>query len=191
MGRELVRILNISSADFVVEDLGLHVPRGGSSRPAYADSVRRSKSLRDLAGMYKIVPIMEASVPVWPFIKEQPRPQPEPSPPAASFSPEAAAEALASIKEIERSLRDTLEELRSRPSAPPADVLAAHVHAISQRGGIPLNLPGGEDPSSTPMFLPSKIVPDAKADIRSKDENVDKADLDDGIASLRKLRKKK
>ncbi|KKL85933.1 hypothetical protein LCGC14_1949770, partial [marine sediment metagenome] len=123
----------------------------------------------------------EKSVPVWPFIKSVPVKN---VPPPGSISDSRELEGLLSSV---RGIESALKELLQRPSPAPADVLAAHVHAIRQRGGIP----SGPDPADDPMFIPSQIIPtDLEANIQAYEGEVEKDDFNEGAEALRRVRGK-
>ena len=104
-------------------------------------------------------------MPVWPFNKPEPR---EEEPPK---------EDIGGLRRDVKAIKDMLSELLSRPSSPPADVVAAHLQVAQERrklletGKLPL---APEDP----MFVPSTILPDdAEAVIKTEESEVEKDDF--------------
>jgi hypothetical protein len=178
------KIINEACADVTVEDLRVHLPGRGSWSIVLAASLEASKDFGKVRHLVRLEPVRdERKMPVWPFIKA---PEPEPARIPAPGKPVELDELVRSVRGIEQALK----ELLLRPSPAPADVVAAHVHAIGQRGGIPAGLPGA-DPSDDPMFIPSKIVPDsAEADIQVREGEVRKDDFDAAAAALRRARKR-
>lgn len=178
------KIINLIASSVTLEDLRIHLPGKGSWAIVHAASADASKDLRDNRHLVKLVPFQtEAPMRVWPFIKAPPKALP----PKPAVSPRELRELFQSVRGIETAL----QELLLRPSPAPADVLAAHVHAIKQRGGIPPGLPGGPDPADDPMFIPSQIIPaDMDADIQAHEGEVQKDDFQEGMDALRRVRKK-
>jgi hypothetical protein len=180
------KITNRIASSVVIEDLKVYLPGKGSWTIVLAASAEASKDLRENRHLVKLESIQtENPMPVWPFIKSPPPkrvPSPEPDP-----GPRELKELLQSV----RGIQTALQELLLRPSPAPADVLAAHVQAIQQRGGIPPGLPGGPDPSEDPLFIPSQIIPkDTDADIQAREGKVQKDNFDEGANALKRARGK-
>lgn len=180
------RIVNQIASGVTLEDLRVHLPGKGSWAVVHAASADASKDLRENRHLVELKPFRtERSMPVWPFIKSPPTGKALLSKP--SLNPQEMEKLLQSVQGIEAAL----QELLGRPSPVPASVLAAHVHAIRQRGGIPPGLPGGPDPADDPMFIPSRIVPTGmEADIQAQEGEVRKDDFQEGADALREARKK-
>ena len=180
------KITNLISSGVVLEDLKVHLPGKGSWIIVHAASADASEDLRKNRHLVKLEAIyIRKPMPVWPFIKSVPTKNTLPLGPI--HDSQELGKLLSSVRGIEAALR----ELLLRPSPAPADVLAAHVHAIRQRGGIPSGLPGGSDPADDPIFIPSQIVPtDLDADIRSHEGEVKKDDFDEAADALRRVRGK-
>lgn len=130
-------------------------------------------------------------MPFWPFLSTPKReapvrpPDPEPRP----------ADELQEIKKHVAGIETALRQLLERPPPAHPEVLAAHVRALASRPDVPAGLPGGPrlpgpGADSEPMFIPSQIVPDAaSARIKVREGEVEKDDLEDGVAALRRARK--
>jgi len=174
------KIINQTYADVMIEDLRIHLPGKGSWSYVFAASLEASKDFKKVCHFVKLEPVrIERQMPIWPFVKAPRAPDPEPPKKSVELK-----ELIESVRRIERALQDLL----TRPSPPPADVVAAHVHAIGQRG-IPVGLPGA--PLDDPVFIPSKIIPDgADADIKIREGEVQKDDFDAAANALKKARKK-
>jgi hypothetical protein len=101
-----------------------------------------------------------------------------------------SVEELQAIRDSTRGIESMLRELLTRPSPASADVVAAHVHAIGQRGGIPEGLVQSDAPDH-PMFIPSKIMTGStETEIKARTGEVRKDDFDAGMDALRKARRK-
>lgn len=170
-----------------VPDMGIRlVGRWSTITVSYA-AAAASSDLKE-AVRERRVSVLEpgsSNMRIWPFAKtvNLPEPVPEESPPpAAPADPE--------LLRVLRSIDGKLGDLLQRPSAPPAEVVAAHVAALSASVAsgrpVPSGLPGAPHPS----FIPSEIVPkDVKvsSDIKVRTDQVD-VDVGESTAALKKLR---
>lgn len=131
---------------------------------------------------------------VWPLARPVELGKPEKAPlpaPVPDLSPRSADPEMLRLL---GSIDEKLGQLLQRPSAPPAEVVAAHVRAlgaaVSAGAPVPQGLPGAPHPK----FIPSTIMSDEvkSADIKVKTEEVS-ADVDVGgsTAALRNMRRPK
>jgi hypothetical protein len=172
------RIINISNISVVIEDIRVYLPGKGDSDIVNTELVNRSKDFRDVRSLVRVEEIKtDKSMPVWPFHKSLPKLK------------EAPQEDTGSIKEDVRIIKELLTKLLSRPSAPPAEVVAAHMRVAQERqellkaGTLPL-------PMQDPMFVPSSIIPDdAEAVIKTKETEITKDDFDGNVEALKKALK--
>lgn len=188
------RITNLINGDVVIEDLGIRLPGKGSYRDVPIEAVAASRDLPLHARFVKITDVYGSGdpgrpkkMPFWPFIKTM-EPGPDPGPPPSRD--------LSGLQRSLSNIEGYLRELLERPAPPHPEVLAAHLRSIGSRTDVPDGLPGAPNLPGTgsgdhPMFVPSSIVPkEAKAKIKVREEAVDKDDLDDGVAALRRARGK-
>ena len=176
-----------------VPDMGIRLVGRWSTVTVSYVAAAASSDLKE-AVRARRVSVLEAgrlSMRIWPLSKSVPLPDPSPEPDPPPASRAADPELLRVLKSIDSKLGDLL----LRPSAPPAEVVAAHVAAhvaalsssVAAGRPVPDGLPGAPHPS----FIPSEIVPkDVKisTDIKVKTGSVD-ADVEGSTAALRKLRR--
>lgn len=182
------RITNLISSGVSIDDLRVFLPGKGSTATVLAATADGSADLKRNRHLVKVELVRtEKPMPVWPFIKQ---PQVAAPPPPPSVVEPMSSEELQAIRESTLSIETMLRELLTRPSPASADVVAAHVHAIRQRGGIPDGLVKSDAPDH-PMFIQSRIVPeDTEAEINAVEDEVQKDDFDAGMDALRRARKK-
>lgn len=182
-----------------VEDLNVHLRSKGATQTVLAASAELSADLRDkLARRWVSLSHQGiAASRMWPTARPvllPPLPPGAPSPaepPASALPPVPSQTAVAPDADLLRVLRgidQKLGDLLTRPSAPPAEVVAAHVRAISSMASVPDGLPG----AAHPQFIPSSILPegaDAGSTIKVKREASD-VSMDESMSALKKLRKK-
>jgi len=173
------KITNISNTSVVIEDIRVYLPGKGDNDIVNTELISRSKNFQDIKNLVRVEEIKtNKPMPVWPFHK----------PPAKQAEP--PRENLGSIKEDVKIIKELLTELLSRPSAPPAEVVAAHMRVAQERKEL---LKSGDLPLSTkdPLFVPSHIIPDdAETVIKTKEIEIDKDDFDGDVEALRKALKK-
>jgi hypothetical protein len=174
------KITNISSISVVIEDMGVYLPGRGDSSIVNADILKKSRNILDVKGLIRIDEVkVPKPMPVWPFHK-----------PEIPEEEETPRRELGNIEKDIRDIKKLLAELLSRPSAPPAEVVAAHLQVARERrellksGTLPL---APEDP----MFIPSTIVPDdAEAEIKASETEVIPDDFDGSLEALKRALKK-
>lgn len=185
-----------------VEDLNVHLRSKGATQTVLAASAELSADLRDkLARRWVSLSHQGiAASRMWPTARPvllPPLPPGTPSPvePPAAASPPAVIAPSAPLPtqdtdllRVLRGIDQKLGDLLTRPSAPPAEVVAAHVRAISSLSSVPDGLPG----AAHPQFIPSTILPEgaeAGSTIKVKREASD-VSMDESMSALKKLRKK-
>jgi hypothetical protein len=174
------------STSVVIEDLGVHLPCKGSSAIVDADSASRSKNLKERKQWIRIEPIPEVKpMPVWPFLKVQPKPSPPVPPPPDDD--------IRQILSVLAQRTQTLLEIMAAKSSPQdsSEILAAiaRIPSISVAAAIHTQVQ-----SDVPLFIPGQIVPtQAQADsrIHAREEAVTVDDMDASLQALRQARKKK
>lgn len=189
MSQDRKRITNRIRGDVVIEDLCVRLRGLGSSQEVSSQAAAASLDLIRNRNLVTVEDVRSTQMPFWPIIKSPPPAPPPPPPPQPELSG-----IMAHVAGIESLLRELLE----RPPSPHPEVLAAHIRSAQSMAMIPHGLPGspnlpgiGSPNSSEPMFIPSKIVPDSTgASIKVHSDEVEKSDLEDGVAALRKLRRK-
>lgn len=188
---ELVVVRSLVPYALRLEDIGVHLAGRGSTAAVLKATADSSSDLarERRAGHVSVSAIPGASLspvrpkmPTWPFMRPPP---PPPLPPP----PESGA-----VLEVLGRIDGKLGELLRRPVAPPPEVVAAHLKAVSAVPGIPAGLPGGgplPGPAGELQFIPSTILPEsADVDIRVRKESVS-ADVDSASDALREMRRKK
>jgi hypothetical protein len=186
MPSDFVEVVSVVPFAVVFEDIGVRLP-GRGSRATVSSSLLGSS--RDYAAHRDWVSVRavkrEVPMPIWPFAKARP---PDPVPVALPSTE------MDDIKTSVRRIAEAVESLLQRPSPPAPEVVAAHVKNI-QSMQTPAGLPGaprlpGPGSSADPVFIPSRISPDsAESNIKVREEEVDKGDIDDGVEALRRLRR--
>lgn len=174
------KIINLITSSVSIDDIGVHLPGKGSYKIVNHDVFNSSKDFKLVKNLVKVEIVKESTVPFWPFIKSVPIPASKTEQESKPVDT-TQIELLKSVKKIE----EVLNELLSRPSPPPPEIIAAHVAQI--KPGSEVKIPSG------PMFIPSKIRPtDVKeidVDISSKD--IRKDDIDNNVDLLKSMRTKK
>lgn len=192
MSQDRKRIINRIRGDVVIEDLCVRLRGIGSSQEVSSQAAAASLDLIRNRNLVTVEDVRSPQMPFWPVLKSSPAPSisPAPTPPQPELS-----SIMAHVAGIESLLRELLE----RPSPAHPEVLAAHIRSAQSMNIIPHGLPGspnlpgiGSPNSSEPMFIPSKIVPESTgpSSIKVRSDEVEKIDLEDGVAALRKLRGK-
>lgn len=192
---EMVRITSVVLHGVSLEDIHVYLPGKGNYQDVDSNTASTSKDLQRYKNWVRIDKIdRKKPVPIWPFVKAQPPasvyPVPAPIPVPAQVPDQSSPELIRVLKKLESSL----VELLQRPSSPSPEVVAAHVRSLQEMQFVPAGLPGGPrlpgpGASSDPIFIPSTIVPvGAETDIKVREEKVEKSDLEDGIAALRRAR---
>lgn len=177
----LSKITNITAASVVIEDIGVYLPGKGSHQIIKSELVERSRDFQDVKKLVRVDQVRSPKpMPIWPFVKKPAPEEPEVEPPRGE---------LGDIRQDVRKIMELLTELLSRPSAPPPEVVAAHMQVAQERrellkeGKLPL---GGD-----PMFIPSSIVPDeAEVIIKTEEVEITKDDFDGDLEALKKALKK-
>lgn len=182
-------IVSMMRSGVAIEDMGIRLPGIGSRIPVLTATAEASQDLKDAVRMHrvKVVPTPDvAPVPLWPFTSSRPDP---PRRREAAPIPEVIPEPQKADEMVEllRSIDGKLGDLLSRPPLPPdvpAYISNLAASAIASTPSSPT-----KPKASHPQFVPSTVMPkDVEADIRSKTDEIEKGDLDDGTAALRKLR---
>ncbi len=185
-----------------VEDLNVHLRSKGATQTVLAASAELSADLRDklarrwvslshqgIAASRMWPTARPVLLPPLPPVAPSPAGTPASAPPPLAPAPSQTAVAPdADLLRVLRGIDQKLGDLLTRPSAPPAEVVAAHVRAISSLASIPDGLPG----AAHPQFIPSSILPegaDAGSTIKVKREASD-VSMDESMSALKKLRKR-
>ncbi len=190
-----LRIRCLVPTSVMIEDLSVRLAGKGNEVTVLTSAAEASRDLRDALDRRQ-VSLSHVGPQVWPVARPvilpplpasssapmaPPVPAPTPTPtPTSAESPEV----LRMLGSIDRSLKALL----LRPSPPPAEVVAAHVRAISS-GPVPDGLPGAPHP----QFIPSTILPAdpaAGGDIKVTRSDVP-VGVDDSVSALKEIRRKK
>lgn len=178
----LSKITNITAASVVIEDIGVYLPGKGSHQTIKSELIEKSRDFQDVKKLVRVDQVkLPKPMPIWPFVKKPVPKELEVKPPKGE---------LGDIRQDVRKIMQLLTELLSRPSAPPPEVVAAHMQVAQERrellkeGKLPLG-------DSDPMFIPSSIIPhDAEAIIKTEEVEITKDDFDGDLEALRKALKK-
>jgi len=192
----------LSPSSVSVGDLGVHLAGRGSTATVLESTAVASRDLKDRVAARLVSVSRAPSLKVWPVARPARPPQalaspPEPAPSSVPVhdrptpvvearrpEPSEGSEVVKFLSEI----NDKLGELLRRPSAPPPEVVAAHVRAIATLPSVPDGLPGAPHPT----FIPSTILPSdpsAGQDIKVK-HSESAVGVDDSVSALKKLRKR-
>ncbi len=183
----LYKVTNHLRTSLVIEDIGVTLQSQGgvdSSRTITANMLESSSDLKRMLHMKWVsvssrpAPAPKRPVPVWPLSLRDVRDASPPVPAHPAPAPPAQAPAQAPdpvmadyVARLEGKMAEILSALRSSPGASaPA---------------------GARDSLPDPVFLPSKMVPDADARISVDAVETDAAGFDASKGALSKLRKKK
>jgi hypothetical protein len=182
MGLNKCRIINLICTSVYINDIHVFLPGRNCFVDILEETASKSSDLTD-ARKKKFVTIQlltePKQMPIWPFISTI---QPESIPTPVNTN---------RIESILQSIDNKLGELLNRPVPPPPEVLAAHINNIQSISAIPYGLSGGGPLDKHPQYIPSTILPvDVEIDIKTIQHNIDKPDIDSGIAALKKLKKK-
>lgn len=173
------KITNISSSSVVIEDIRVYLSGRGDSSIVNADVLAKSKDIIAVRSLVRIDEIkVPRPMPIWPFHKPEPPKE------------ESSDKGMGVIENDIRAIKELLTELLSRPSAPSAEVVAAHLQVARERREL---LRTGELPlaPADPMFVPNKIIPeDAESVIKTEEVEVTPEDFDGDLAALKKALRK-
>ncbi len=193
-----LRIRCLVPTSVMIEDMSVRLVGKGDEATVLTSAAMVSQDLRDrldsrqvtlvrvgpevwpLAGPVVLPPLPPRALVSGPSARAQEASPVVPPPPPQAASPD--------IVGVLKSIDQSLKALLLRPSPPPAEVVAAHVRAISSIP-VPDGLPG----AAHPQFIPSTILPSgegAGSDIKVTKTSVG-VGVDDSVVALKELRRKK
>lgn len=183
-----LRIRCLVPTSVMIEDMSVRLVGKGSEVTVMASAAEASHDLRDRLGMRQVA-LLKVGPEVWPLagpVVLLPLPPRPPTPPPPSV-PAPAQPGAPDIALVLSSIDQSLKALLLRPSPPPAEVVAAHVRAVS-------SLVSPVAPSAVhPQFIPSSILPSgegAGSDIRVRKSETS-VGVDESVSALKELRKRK
>jgi hypothetical protein len=168
------KITNMVNADIIIEDLSIRLSGKGSSAIVDANTADKSKDLVASRKLVRVDKIREINMPIWPFVKSESKPE---------GTPPHTPDNTSDMDEIKLLLSSILLEIRSKqePKSELKTIIVEKNSVIQGHSAI----------VSEPMFIPSRITPDeAETDIKLREGEVLKNDLNKGIETLKKLRAK-
>lgn len=180
-----------------ISDLNVHLRGKGATETVLEESALVSADLRDKVARRWVTLSNQgvAARRMWPtaspvFLPPLPPPASDPSAvdPLAPAVPAPAAAVDPELVRILRGIDEKLGALLTRPSPPPAEVVAAHVRSLAAMASIPDGLPGAPHP----QFIPSTILPDdgGKASTIKVRQEDSKIAVDDSVSALKNLRRR-
>ena len=184
----LYEVSNQLGTSLVIEDIGVTLQaRGGSdSLKVITSNMRDSSS--DLRKMLQLRWVsvsarpaaVTAAIPVWPLSLK--RAVPEPVPVAHAPAAPAPAPRYEPPRYDVSSLADSVAKMDGR---------MAEILSLLKAGRGPADGPLSARAVPDPVFLPSKMVPDAEVRMTVASSETDSAGFDDSKEALSKLRRKK
>jgi hypothetical protein len=192
-------IKNLSSTSVYLEDLGIRLNGKGATARISEDTMNASKSIKEMRSMLALTPIKP--VPVWPFsgpsvkvkrdLSVKQDTPPAPPVPEAPKNPivvdvHVPAQDTSKMDALLDKMTNLLSSIGSLTEMASRNITTSAPSASTIIQGV--NTPLVSDP----IFIPSKIVPDAKSVQVSLSENKqDRPDIEEATKSLKKLRGKK
>jgi len=173
------KITNISVSGVVIEDIGVYLPGRGDNSIVDAILIEKSRDFQEIKDLVRVDKVPKP-MPIWPFHK---------SPPAVPKKEKAPEKGLGTVEQDIKAIRELLSQLLARPSAPSAEVVAAHLQVAKERREL---LRSKELPLAIeePMFVPKSIIPaDAESVIKTEEAEITKDDFDGDLDALRKALK--
>lgn len=159
---KLCKIVNLSSIDISIEDMGLHLGARCTSHPVLLDSALSSEDVRRHGATVRVDVIQESPMPLWPFMRTQ---APVQSQEQASARP--SDEMIKLLMQI----RDLLQRGTVTTSGGP----------LPQAQTLP--------PMPYQDFIPSVIIPaGVESSVVPTEGESDASSVDDSVSALRNLR---
>lgn len=172
-----VRVTNLMSFGVSAEDAGVHLPGKGDFCEVLTATADASKQLGELRSKRWVrVDPLPRPVRIWPFAVPVAVPVPLPEPVLPAPIPGPAAAEIASMRQEVARMTSLLEALISRPAT------AAPVTGIV----VP-----AAPTEQAPIFIPTRVIPDAKVDIKIAEPVVQDKDVSSGAEALKNLRKRR
>lgn len=173
-----VKVTSMVHFGVSIEDAGIYLAGCGDSTVVLRTTADSSSQLADAVrnGWVRKDPVARAGF--WPFSSpaaSRPPPTYHP-PPAVPDGQDAVAEEVRSLKGQLEAMTSLIQRLVDRGSA------------VHPQAAVPVASGTGEKDL---VFIPSKVVPDAKANVKVPEAVTHERDVDAGREALRKLRRGK
>lgn len=166
------KVTSLVNFGLTAEDAGVRLSGKGDFCHVLSDTAKASEQLTGFQarGWVRLDPV-RSPVAVWPFVRPADRP-----PPAAAIIPPPAppSQEIVSIRQEIARMVSLLETIASRPSGQAGPAASEAVAPIVSY--------------ETPVFIPSKVVPDANADIKISEPTIHDKDVSAGVDALKKTR---
>lgn len=195
---EICRIINQANHLVSIDDIDVKLDRYGSYAEVPSHVAHSSTDLAKLKKWLSIQYVKKSNpMPFWPLIFNNrsigPKKSEEPHIPESISEETNKVENIEKdISEIKTVLNDISNHLKNLPSSNNIDVNTL-LNQLVTRGSERINIPEFAEvrpDESKPIFVPSNLVPkNAEVRIKKKEETVEKEDMQEGLAALRRLKK--
>lgn len=198
-----LRIRCLVPTSVMIEDLSVRLVGKGAEATVMTSAAEASHDLRDRLNARQVA-LLHVGPEMWPFAGPVVLPPLSPRTPVSGPPAPAVTHAVSSsprlpppsapppgpspdVLSVLSSIDQSLKVLLQRPSPPPADVVAAHVRAISGQVSVAPQV------VAHPQFIPSTILPSgegAGSDIKVRKSETS-VGVDESVSALKELRGKK
>jgi hypothetical protein len=183
----LYEVTNNLNTSLTIEDINVTLQaRGGSdSSKIITQNLIESEDLRRLKNLRWITITPRPSpIPVWPLSGLSPAPVPS-APVASNPAPAPAPPSIVASSRPE--VPDQISSVMSAVS----EILELLKKGVSHSPSVPSSTQTFSSSSQDPIFIPSKIIPDAEMKITVASSESDSSSFEDSSEALRRMRKKK